>query len=92
MGFPAIESHSEADLTIQQLKSRSKDLNENLTKHRTFLKDRGLQTEFKQFLHPKKRSVKEKLHNKQKQISEQKDAAKQHQTKKKAVAQGMDQR
>ena len=77
---------------IQQLKSRSKDLNENLTEHRTFLQDRGLQTEFKQFLHPKKRSVREKLRNNQELLAEQKDSTKQRQKNKEQDLQGMEQK
>ena len=79
-------------LQVQQLKSRSKSLNEKLIKHRMFLQYRGLQTEFDQFLHPKKLSVNEKLKNNQSLLAAQKDSRKSQQKDKNSIFREMTQR
>ena len=77
---------------VQQLKSRSKDLNENLTKHRTFLQKQGLQQLFEEFIHPKKISARKNLQEKQEQIAAQQASGRRHQKKKESVSQEMPQR
>ena len=77
-------------LQVQQLKSNTTATNSKLTEYRSFLQKQGLQQLFEEFIHPKKSSVREELQNKQKQISQQKDTEKQHQTKKEAVSEKME--
>ena len=53
---------------IQQLKVKTAELSEKWTQCRSFLQEQGLQSAFEQFLHPSKRSVLDRLYEKQAQI------------------------
>ena len=72
---------------IQQLKVKTAELSEKWIQCRSFLQEQGLQSAFEQFLHPSKRSVLDRLYEKQAQIPKQREPVSQRQKKKELVDQ-----